>query len=577
MSTSVLTVMHRLPTPLSFENPQFGGCSWCRVVGIFACVLLLVSDVARAADDDVVVVDDGEASVSPDGSIQFGEGQPDSNEDAVEIVGDDDTIIILEGDQDLAPPVDAPTGPLGRVWDAWHVAFDSEVFAAAQLTDAATGPFRMMGSVWLESWLLPAPNLSFYGTALGRLAWDGTPGGRIVAFADVYELYGKVTLDRATVQMGRLVVPWGRTQGVGFGDRLHPPDLRRGPPFPDPARQKQPQLGAQIKGSVDLVGVEAVAFISHEATEGSLAAANQGGLRLGRYQTALARSPTLAGGLLGDDDTSGARQPTRLMQPTLAARAWRRVGEFDVTASAAWHFDETPTLALPVDVNHAIAGEGLALLGLPQVPGVVCPGLSTSACLGPGALTYQQTTSYSLDVSWGLGIVVVRAEGVAHPRIGDVGGKTALLLDENGIRSAQVSQLSTALAVEGQLGPAVDGSLELFDVAWDGVPRDARLWGVELLDDEVASDTPSLRTVHRLAGAAVLGGALFDERVRWRLRGEASILQADILVSAEVRYRLPVLDLYVGARGDLFAGRPGSPGWMRHEASLLGIYLGEGG
>ena len=84
--------MHRLPTPLSFEHPPVGGRSWCRVVGIYACVLLLVSDVARAADDDVIVVDDGEVAVSPDGSIRFGEGQPASNEDAVEIVGDDDDL-----------------------------------------------------------------------------------------------------------------------------------------------------------------------------------------------------------------------------------------------------------------------------------------------------------------------------------------------------------------------------------------------------------------------------------------------------------------------------------------------------
>lgn len=533
--------------------------AWCVVAGG-----VVGSSAAHAGDDDVVIIDDGEAVPDGDGTIRL-DG------------GDDDTIIILEEDEALAPPVDAPTGPLGRVWDAWHVAFDSELFAAAQLTDPESGPFRLLGSVWLESWLLPAPNLSFYGTGLARMAWDGTPEGKVVAYADVYELYGKVTLERATVQLGRLVVPWGRTQAVGFGDRLHPPDLRRGPPFPDPARQKQPQLGAQLKGSVDLVGVEAVAFVSHEATEGSLVAVNQGGLRLGRYQTALARSAPLAGGLLQDDDTAKARQQTRLMQPTLAARAWRRIGEIDITASAAWHYDETPTLTLADDVSHVIASEGLALRGLPVVaPGVTCQDLTTSACLGTDALTYQQTTSYSLDASWGLGLVVVRAEGVAYPRMGDVGGKTALLLDETGVHSAQVSQLSTALAVEGQLGPAIDGSLEVFNVAWDGVPQEARLWGVEVLDTEAPSDTRPLRTVHRLAGAATLGGAFFDDRVRWRLRGEAGVLQTDVLMSAEVRYRLPFFDLYVGGRGDLFAGRPGSPGWMRQEASLLGIYLGEG-
>ena len=54
------------------------------------------------------------------------------------------------------------------------------------------------------------------------------------------------------------------------------------------------------------------------------------------------------------------------------------------------------------------------------------------------------------------------------------------------------------------------------------------------------------------------------------------LLQPDVLMSAEVKYRLPLFDLYVGGRGDLFTGYPGSPGWMRQDASLLGVFLGEG-
>ena len=141
----------------------------------------------------------------------------------------------------------------------------------------------------------------------------------------------------------------------------------------------------------------------------------------------------------------------------------------------------------------------------------------------------------------------------------------------------QVAQWSAAVAVEGQLGPAIDGSLELFNVMWDGVPRDSRLWGIEVLDDEVDdSDVADLRIVNRLAAGAHLGGAFFEDRVQWKLRGEAGMLQPDVLFSAEVRYRLPLFDLYVGGRGDLFTGFPGSPGWMRQDASLLGVFLGEG-
>ena len=516
-----------------------------------------------AVDDDTIVIVADDVAAGDDGVIHF---------------NDDDEPIIIVGDDD-APMPSAKTarGALGALWDSWHVAVDSEVFGSAQLTDVDNGPFRLLGSLWLESWLLPAPNLSFYGTAVGRLAFDGTPDGRVHGFFDVYELYGKVTLPRAAVQIGRLVVPWGRTQAVGFGDRLQPPDLRRGGPFPDPVRQKQPQLGAQIKGSLDIVGVEVVGFASYEPTEGALTAANQGGVRLGRYQTALARSPALAGGLLSQEDTSALRQPSALAQPTLALRMWRRFGEIDLTGSVAWHFDETPTLAQAPDVAHSIAAEGLALRGLaPTFPAPLppCGGSTALSCVGaPGTLRYQQTTSAALDASWGLGLIVARAEAVWFPRIAEQGGKTALVIDVNGLRSLQVSQAAVAVAAEGQLGPFFDGSLELFDVIWDGVPGNARLWGVELL--EAGGDVDTLRTVHRLGGAAALSGAVFEERVRWKLRGEAGVLQQDILMSAEVRYLLPVFDLYIGGRGDLFAGRPGSPGWMRQEATSIGVFLGE--
>jgi hypothetical protein len=534
---------------------------------LLALAVALAPCRSAAADDDdtIIIVDDAAA-----------------DDDTVIIVDDDaggtgDTIIILDEGERAAPtPSEAPTGPLGRVWDAWHVALDSEVLFSAQLTDPENGALRALGSVTLESWLLPAPNLSFYGTGFARLAWDSTPTGRVVPFADLYELYAKVTLDRATVQLGRLVVPWGRTLAASFGDRLHPPDLRRGPPFPDPALQKQPQQGVQVKGSVGVVGVEAVGFVSYEPSEGALTAANQGGVRIGRYQTALARSPTLAGGLLDTDDTSRIRPTPRLVQPTAAARAWRRIGELDVTASVAWHFDETPTLHLADDVARVVGAEGLVLRGLPAGPPlVVCDTPGGVSCLGPGALSHGQTTSVALDVSWGLGLVVARAETALYPRVGLLPGKTALILDEGGVRSVQVGASTSAVAVEGQLGPAIDGSLELLHVAWVGVPATARLWGVEVLDDVAANDDDGLRTVHRLAAAAHLGGALWDERVQWRLRGEAGLVQLDVLASAEVRYRLPIFDLYVGARGDAFAGRPGSPGWMRQEATQIGVFVGE--
>jgi hypothetical protein len=528
-----------------------------------------------AADEDELIIVDDEATVADDGTVRFG-GPATGDEDDPIIIVDD-----VEAPLPVAPEV---SGPLGRVWESWHFAADSEVLGAVQLADPEDGPWRLQGAVFLESWLLPTNNLSFFGTALARAGVDGTPEGRPWLFADLYELYARILVERATVNLGRIVVPWGRTQGAGFGDRLHPPDLRRGPSFPDPARQKQPQLGAQLRGALDVVGLEGVAFVSFDPSEGSLAAVNQGGVRIGRYQTALVRAPNKAGGLLVAEDTAALRPLPRLGDVTLAGRVWRRIGDIDVTGSVAWHFDETPTLQLAPDVAVALAGEALALRGLASTvpPPPLCGGDVALRCIGGReALTYARTTSLAVDASWGLGLIVVRAEAALYPRLGGQGGKTALVVDEAGLRSVQLQLLQTAVAVEGQLGPAIDGSLEVFDVLWDGVPRTARLWGVEVLrqNDQAELDgeaAPQQRQVNRLAVGGNLGGLLFGERVRWRLRGEAGLLQPDVLLSGEVRYRLPVFDLYIGGRGDVFTGLPGSPGWMRQDASLVGVFLGEG-
>ncbi len=541
-------------------------------VAAVACLVSGFAAPAAADDDPPIVIDD----------VPFGSTSTSTTDDTIVVSDDDDAIVVVDDDpvivmgEDNAPmpTARAASGPLGRVWDAWHVAIDSEVIASAQRTDANDGPFRLLGSLWMESWLLPAPNLSVYGNAVGRLAWDATPAGRVTGFVDVYELYAKIGLERATVQLGRLVVPWGRTQAVGFGDRLQPSDLRRGGRFPDPVRQKQPQLGVQVKGALDVVGVEAIAFVTYEPTEGPMNATNQGGLRLGRYQTALVRSSAGAFGLLGDEDTSPLRPLQNQAEPTLALRAWRRLGEIDVTGSVAWHLDDTATLKLAPDVQRALANEAFIALG--SAPATApCNGSTALSCLGTnGALSSHRTTSVALDASWGLGLVVARAEGVWYPKVSDDGGKTALVVDDSGLHSVQVQHAAVAVAVEGQLGPFVDGSLEVFDVVYGDVPAGARVWGVEVLDP--ATDVSTTRMVHRLALGAALGGAVLDERVSWRVRGEAGLLQQDVLAAAEVRYLLPVFDLYVGVRGDLFAGRAGSPGWMREGASSLGVFLGEG-
>jgi hypothetical protein len=222
-------------------------------------------------------------------------------------------------------------------------------------------------------------------------------------------------------------------------------------------------------------------------------------------------------------------------------------------------------------VARALATEALREDGVVVDDPLRCLATPSLSCVGGrGTLTHERTTSLSFDVSWGLGVVILRAEGVAYPYV--LGGRSALLVDESGLRSERVSQWGGVVAVEGALGDSIDGSLELFDIAWQSVPGRSVLYGVELF----SADTAAERVVHRLAGAAALGGRLFSDRVHWRLHGEAGILQPDVDASLEVRYRLPVFNLYVGGRGDAFFGLAGSPGWMRQDASLIGVFLGEG-
>lgn len=490
---------------------------------------------------------------------------------------DDEIIIIEEEGADARVPASQVTGALGRLWETWHVGADSDLLGSLQLVDPSDGAWRLLGSFWIESSLLPAPNLSVHGNGFARLAFDGTPDGRLAPVADVYEAYGKLNLERAAVNAGRIVVPWVRTQAASLGDRISPPDLRRGPPFPDPVRQKQPCWGAWVRTSLGPVGVEGVAMARYEPSEGSLAASNQGGVRIARYQTALVRSPARAEGLLSEDDTAALRSEHELVRSgSLAARASRRVGGVDLGGSVVWGFDETPRLQLRPEVARALVSEVAALLPGEELP-LSCAKPDLACVGGSDTLEYQRQTSFSIDASWGFGVVIVRAEAVVVPKLGGLGGKQALLLDGQGLRSELVGQYAAVLAAEGGLGDWIDGSVELFDVMWDGVPAGTRMWGVELLSDLGADPGAEPRTVHRVAAALNVGGGIAGDRVAWKVRGEAGVLQPDVLVAAELRYRLPVLGLYVGGRSELYAGLTGSPGWMRQDASMVGVFVGEGG
>lgn len=497
--------------------------------------------------------------------------------------GDEPNGLLVIEEGDLLAPSDASserqpqvTGALGRLWESLHLAADSELFSFVQNVSSRDGIGRALASTWLDTKLLAAPNLSITATGFARLAVDGTAAVTAHTIVDVNEAFAKVNVGRATVHFGRLVVPWGRTQASALGDRLNAPDHRRGPSFPEPGRQRQPMWGATVRSTLGSVGVEGVLFARYEATEGSLAAANQGGARLARYQTALVRSPGRVGGLFVEENTAALREPsTPFVSTNLGLRATRHMGDLDVGASIAWGFDETPRLHLRPEVARALAADFIVTRGgRPGAVALACDGRVGLACIGgAGALTHERTTSFTGDLSWALGVIILRAEVLVQPALGALGGKSALVVDDLGLRSTRTTYAAGALGVEGSFGDLFDGAIEILDAVWAAVPARAVLWGVE----PFAADSSVVRDVHRVALAASLTGGLMQDRVTWRLRGETGLNSLDALGSVQLRYRLPALGLYVGGRADIFVGAPGTPGWFREDGSLVGVFLGEGG
>lgn len=505
-------------------------------------------------------------------------------DDLLVIEAEDDDLLVIEEEDDAVPDVsvvESPvTGALGRLWEAWHVGIDSQADLRLQAVQPDDGMVRGTAGVDLETWLLPTTNLSFYANGLARGWLDADDdGGELLSFVDVYEAYGKVNLPTGAVQLGRLIVPFGKTAVSAFGDRVNLPDHRRGwEPFPETARARQPQWGVWTRGSIGPVSLDGVLLFPDDKTEGSLVASDQTGVRVGRYQSALGRSPARLGGFLALPRRERLMAPTPgLAAGTAGLRARRRLESIDFGASVVWAPDDVPHLALPSLASRFLGRELLRERGLPEesLPLSPCNGEPTEIdCLGgPGALSHISTGSAAADVSWSLGVLILRAEGIFQPRAAGLPGKTALLVTvDEGLISRQVSYGAAALSVESGLGEWVTGTLELIDALWWDVPGGANLFGVET----VAATTEVSRMVHRPALAWRLSGRVLEERLAWRLVGEGGPLQQDLLTSLDVQYRLPLFDLLLGVRGTLFTGDAGSPGWLRQDATSVGVFLADG-
>ncbi len=546
---------------------------WCAV----GWALPAAADDDASDDDDVIIIED-EASSDDDDVIIIDDGTGTGDDDTLIIEGDDDEIIILD-DESPTPELPAVSGALGRLWEALYVSVAAEGQFYGQWTAIEDGPLRVLGSSGFESWLLPTQNLSLYARGFARLAFDGAPENfRFVPVVDLYESYAKINAEVGSVQLGRLVAPWGGTRVAALGDRLNPPDHRRSViTFPDAVQNRQPQWGALLKTSLGSVVLEGVLFTLYEPTEGSLAASNQAGVRAARYQTALVRSPARAGGLFAYDTRENLYQNLSLLDSTtLAVRARRRVGELKIGGSAVIGLDEVPTLQFSPAMARYL---GDSALGKPVAAPPCNPGdvASNADCFGRNTLRHNRSASLAADVEWGFGIVTLKAEAMINPRMGFVPGKTALVIDDaEGLKSVQVSQYGGAVAMETGYGEWFEGSVELFGLGWVGVPTGSVLWGVEALSGPLPYSRIIPGFVPRAGLGVSVGGSVFDQALTWRLRGEAGLVPIDILMSGEVRYQLPILKLYVGTRGNIFAGLPGSPGWMRQDASMIGLFMGWG-
>lgn len=532
---------------------------------LLASLALLAPRALAASDDEIVLIDEGD----DDGTLVI----EDEQEDAI-VLDDDEQIIIIE-ESDPEPSFPRISGALGSLWESLHFTVDGRLEQQAQLVSLDDRPLRSMGAVRFDTRLLPVPNLSFFASGFARAAWDVGPAGvGFFGVADFYEAYAKVNADVGSILIGRLVVPWGRTQVAALGDRLNPPDHRRAPgAFPDAADLRQPQWGALVRTSFEEVAIEGVLLTLYEHTEGSLAASEQSGVRAARYQTALARSPARVGGAFQTSQRESLMAPLSLVDGTTAGlRLRRRVGDFDVGASGVYGVDEVPSIRARPETSRILGND---VLSPARAVALSCdePHVDDPAtCLEPQFLVHERTSSFTADVAWGLGLVILKGEVLFQPEAGVLPGKTALLIDERGVTSTRLSHYAAAFALEAGLYDWIEGSLEIFNLLWTDVPAGARLYGVELL----GTPADNTRFVNRLAVGASLGGAFFDQAIDWKLRGESGVLQPDVLMSAELRYRLPILDLYVGGRGLVFAGLPGSPGWMRQDASQLAVFVGEG-
>ena len=184
-----------------------------------------------------------------------------------------------------------------------------------------------------------------------------------------------------------------------------------------------------------------------------------------------------------------------------------------------------PTLGLRVhrNLNDALSG-GMNILW----------GYNQFFSIPSHTLTHE--LSVGLDASYQLGTVVLQSELLFEHN------KTTWLATH----SKDLNVISGAIGIEMEYGDWISGSLELLDVCWLGL-------------------------MNRLAIATSLEGTVTN-LIAWQIKGEVGILQPDILTTVDVHHNWSNLGLSAGIFSNIYAGTQNSPGWMRREATTIGLF-----
>lgn len=367
-------------------------------------------------------------------------------------------------------------------------------------------------------------------SALGRLPVSSDDIPHIDAFVDLGDAYMKYTNPHFTLTVGQLRLPWQRLTGASLNDRLNPVDYRRGRNFSNDVNARIPQWGFGLRSTIFEWTTEGACFLWHRPDSSSYVAVEQDGVQIGRYQGAIARTRSELGMLLSAPLVKDSLP--WFTSPSIGVRTSKFFGSFDLAFSLVWGFDEVPVV------------------------------------IQPNQLTSGRSLSLGAESSITLGVLILKAEVVATPKIGTDMGKVTLLKSTSGmLTSSPLTNITLGVGLDGQYGEALTGSLELIDTLWFGVPANFHIHAIESPDVETSGD----RFVQRLALGFWLGGKLWEEAVEWSLRGEAGLNRPDVLSTINLQYNFGQTGFAVGVFGNVFFGVYQSPGWFRSPATEFGV------